>query len=84
MTTVFRVVLSKVPSELAGVGSGVLTTTQQTFLALGVATLGSLFGSLSATSSLGVEGAFVLVIAIQAALSFGVALLARTLPDPRG
>jgi MFS family permease len=84
MTTVFRVVLSKVPSELAGVGSGVLTTTQQTFLALGVATLGSLFGSLSTAGSVGMERAFVLVIAIQAALSFSVALLARTLPDPRG
>jgi len=83
MTTLFRVVLSKVPSEIAGVGSGVLTTTQQTFLALGVATLGSLFGSLSAPDSLGVKSAFVLVIAIQAVLSFGVALLARTLPDPR-
>ncbi|MDT7724216.1 MAG: hypothetical protein QOI21_792 [Actinomycetota bacterium] len=83
MTTLFRVVLSKVPTELAGVGSGVLTTTQQTFLALGVATLGSLFGSLSAADSLGIEGAFLLVIAIQAVLSFGVALLARTLPDPR-
>jgi MFS family permease len=83
MTTLFRVVLSKVPTELAGVGSGVLTTTQQTFLALGVATLGSLFGSLSAADSLGIEGAFVLVIGIQAVLSLGVALLARTLPDPR-
>ena len=39
----FRVVLSEVPHEYAGVGSGVMTTTQQASLALGVATIGSLF-----------------------------------------
>ncbi len=40
---VFRVVLSEVPTARAGVGSGVVITTQQSSLALGVATLGTLF-----------------------------------------
>jgi hypothetical protein len=83
MTTLFRVILSKVPTEIAGVGSGVLTTTQQTFLALGVATLGSLFVSLSTPDSLGMKSAFMLVIGLQAVLTVGVVIFARRLPDPR-
>ncbi|MCP2165104.1 putative arabinose efflux permease, MFS family [Goodfellowiella coeruleoviolacea] len=43
LPVLFRIVLSDVPHERAGVGSGVLTTTQQAALALGVATIGSLF-----------------------------------------
>lgn len=39
----FRIMLSEVPHERAGVGSGVMATTQQAALALGVATVGSLF-----------------------------------------
>lgn len=83
MTTLFRIVLSRVPSDRAGVGSGVLTTTQQTFLALGVATLGSLFASLSAPDSLGLRDAFVLVLAVQAVLTVIVSVMAPRLPDPR-
>ncbi|MFD0347409.1 MFS transporter [Kitasatospora aburaviensis] len=49
-TPLFRVVLSKVPADRAGVGSGVLATGQQSSLALGVATLGSLFLALSPPS----------------------------------
>ncbi|HEY2206955.1 MAG TPA: MFS transporter [Pseudonocardia sp.] len=79
--TLFRVVLSRVPAESAGVGSGMLTTTQQTSLALGVATLGSLYAGLA--GPLGVEHALVLVTATQAVLSVAVAVLARGLPDPR-
>ncbi|MEU7068550.1 MFS transporter [Streptomyces narbonensis] len=48
LPVLFRVVLSEVPAERAGVGSGVLVTTQQAALTLGVATLGTLFLSLSA------------------------------------
>jgi MFS family permease len=44
----FRIVLSDVPHERAGVASGVMTTTQQSTLALGVATIGSLFLALLA------------------------------------
>lgn len=40
---IFRIVLSDVPHERAGVGAGVMTTTQQAALALGVATIGSVF-----------------------------------------
>jgi hypothetical protein len=39
----FRIMLSEVPRERAGVGSGVMATTQQATLALGVASVGSLF-----------------------------------------
>lgn len=84
MTTLFRVVLSNVPVERAGVGSGVLTTTQQTSLALGTATLGSLFVSLSAPGSLGVRNAFVAVVAVPMLVGLVVAVCARRLPDPRG
>lgn len=48
MSPLFRVVLAEVPPARAGIGGGVLTTTQQTGLALGVATLGTLYLSLSA------------------------------------
>jgi MFS family permease len=83
MTTLFRIVLSKVPTELAGVGSGVLTTTQQTSLALGVATLGSLFASLSVPGAMGMKEAFLLVMVLQAALTVVVIATGRLLPDPR-
>ncbi|MGW4396488.1 MFS transporter [Amycolatopsis nivea] len=83
MSTLFRVVLSRVPADLAGVGGGVLTTTQQTSLALGVAVLGSLFASLSVPGAMGYQGAFVLVIGILAVLALLVSGLARKLPDPR-
>ncbi|WP_438828495.1 MFS transporter [Streptomyces hesseae] len=47
MPITMRLVLSEVPVAQAGVGGGVLVTTQQAFMALGVATLGSLFLSLA-------------------------------------
>jgi len=83
MTTLFRVILSKVPVERAGVGSGALVTTQQTFLALGVATLGTLYASLSAPGALGMRDAFVLVLAVMAAVSLVISTAGRGLPDPR-
>jgi MFS family permease len=79
--TLFRVILSRVPAESAGVGSGILTTTQQTCLALGVATLGTLFAALSTTS---MEGALVTVTAVQSVMVAGTAIAAKRLPDPRG
>jgi MFS family permease len=81
-TTLFRVVLSRVPTDLAGAGSGVMTTTQQTSMALGVAVFGSLFAALT-TGSLRYEGAFTLVIGLLAVLQAAVAVLAGRLPDPR-
>jgi MFS family permease len=83
LVTLFRVILSQVPIERAGVGSGALATTQQTSLALGVATLGTLFSALSVPSALGMKDAFLLVLAVQAVISLGVSLGARLLPDPR-
>ena len=53
MPSLIRVVLSEVPIESAGAGSGVFTTMQQLSLAVGVASLGTLFISLSAASHLG-------------------------------
>ncbi|TNC27348.1 MFS transporter [Amycolatopsis alkalitolerans] len=79
--TMFRVILSRVPAGSAGAGSGVLTTTQQTFLALGVATLGTLFATLSVS---GYGNALVTVTLVQAAMTALVAVAARRLPDPRG
>ncbi|MBB4907952.1 MFS transporter [Actinophytocola algeriensis] len=77
----FRVILSGVPTEAAGAGSGVLTTTQQTSLALGVATLGSLFVALAGT--LGMRDALVLTTLLMAGLSAVVGVLTARLPDPR-
>jgi hypothetical protein len=78
MTTLFRVVLSGVPAERAGVGSGALATTQQTALALGVATMGSLFAGLSA-GALGTRDAFTLVLAVMLVVAAAIAVGARNL-----
>ena len=59
VSPLFGFVLAGVPAHRAGVGSGILTTTMQSALALGVATLGSLFLSLDAPGSLGMRSAFV-------------------------
>jgi hypothetical protein len=58
----------------------VLTTMQQTSLAAGVATIGSLFLSLEPAHALGVRNAFIAVLAIQAAIAVAVAIGATTLP----
>ncbi|WP_267882351.1 MFS transporter [Streptomyces sp. NRRL B-24484] len=77
-TPLFRVVLSKVPAERAGVGSGVLATAQQSSLALGVATLGTLFLAVSPT--MGFAHALALVLAIQLGGSAIIAALSMRLP----
>jgi hypothetical protein len=61
----FRVILSEVPPARAGVGSGVMITTQQSSLALGVATLGSLF--LGLVPTLGMRDALVTTLIVQLA-----------------
>jgi Major Facilitator Superfamily len=76
----FRIMLIDVPHRLAGVGSGVLVTVQQGSLALGVASLGSLFISLSQTS---MRDAFAVVVGIQAMIAVLVCLGSLRLPDPR-
>ncbi|MEV8095457.1 MFS transporter [Kitasatospora sp. NPDC085879] len=77
-TPLFRVVLSKVPAERAGVGSGVLATTQQSSLALGVATLGTLF--LAVAPTMGFAHALALVLALQFGGSVAIAALSLRLP----
>ncbi|MFI6434547.1 MFS transporter [Streptomyces sp. NPDC050759] len=69
LPVVFRIVLSEVPPARAGVGSGVMVTTQQVSLALGVATLGSLF--LALAPGMGMRDALVTTLLVQLA---GVAL----------
>ena len=80
MPTLFGLVLAGVPAHRAGVGSGVLVTTQQSALALGVATLGSLFLSLSAAHSLGMRDAFAVVLAAQTVIAVLLAAGSRALP----
>ncbi|MEU5041380.1 MFS transporter [Streptomyces griseorubiginosus] len=69
LPVVLRLVLSEVPPARAGVGSGVMVTAQQASLALGVATLGSLF--LALVPGLGMRDALVTTLLVQLA---GVAL----------
>jgi EmrB/QacA subfamily drug resistance transporter len=80
MSPLIRVVLSEVPVESAGAGSGVLTTTQQTSLALGVAIIGSAFLSLSQANRLGPEHALVVVLGLQSLVAAGLAVASRGLP----
>ena len=82
MSPLFGIVLSEVPPAVAGAGSGVLTTTQQTALALGVATLGSLFLALTADGA-SAAAAFIVVLVIQIVVAAGVAAGARGLPGWR-
>ena len=82
VSPLFGFVLAGVPAHRAGVGSGILTTTMQSSLALGVATLGSLFLSLDAPGSLGMRSAFVAVIGVQTVMAVLVAVAVRGLPQP--
>lgn len=74
----FRSVLADVPTHLGGVGSGVLITLQQSGLALGVATLGTLY---LAHAEHNTAQAFATVeyiqLAIIALLAIGTAALPR-------
>ncbi|MBO1336910.1 MFS transporter [Streptomyces sp. VRA16 Mangrove soil] len=76
LPVLFRIILSEVPGPRAGVGSGVMTTTQQASLALGVATLGTLF--LSLTPHVGMRDALVTTLLVQlAAIALTVGLSLR-------
>ncbi|GAA4071768.1 MFS transporter [Streptomyces shaanxiensis] len=74
----FRSVLADVPTHLGGIGSGVLITLQQSGLALGVATLGTLYLTLAphdaAHAFAGVE---YVQMGIVALLAVGAAALPR-------
>ncbi|MFI1968043.1 MFS transporter [Streptomyces cinnamoneus] len=78
MPMTMRLVLSEVPVDKAGVGSGVLVTTQQAFMALGVATLGSLF--LSLTPHTGMREALAITWGVQLVTVVVTVLLTLRLP----
>lgn len=82
LPVVFRIVLSEVPTARAGVGSGVMITTQQSSLALGVATLGTLFLSLIPT--IGMRDALVTTLLVQLAGVALTGLLSLRLPRTIG
>lgn len=75
LPVLMRIVLADMPGERAGVGSGVLVTLQQSSLALGVATLGTLF--LALAPSAGIRDALVITLLVQlaaVALTIGLSL----------
>ncbi|MFJ3333186.1 MFS transporter [Streptomyces sp. NPDC086766] len=82
LPVLFRIVLSEVPAARAGVGSGVMVTTQQSSLALGVATLGTLF--LSLVPGLGMRDALVATLLVQLVGVALTALLSLRLPRTVG
>jgi MFS family permease len=78
LPNLFRIVLSDVPPERAGVGSGVMVTAQQASLALGVATLGTLF--LSIVGSSGMHDALTVTLLALLGLILLTGLLSLRLP----
>ena len=73
----FRAVLSDVPAHLAGIGGGVLVTLQQSGLALGVATLGTLYLTLEPHS---IPEAFGTAVGIQLGIVLLLVVSSRFLP----
>jgi MFS family permease len=82
LPNVLRIVMSEVPSARAGVGSGVMVTTQQSALALGVATLGTLF--LTLVPHLGMRDALVSTLLVQLAGIVLTGVLSLRLPRTVG
>lgn len=82
LPVLMRIVLSEVPADRAGVGSGVMVTAQQSALALGVATLGTLFLALS--TALGMRDALVVTLLAQLVLAGVTGLLNLRLPRTVG
>jgi hypothetical protein len=78
LPVIFRVILSEVPPARGGVGSGVMITAQQSALALGVATLGSLF--LALIPGMGMRDALVTTLLVQLAGIALTTLLSLRLP----
>ncbi|WP_107058996.1 MFS transporter [Streptomyces sp. NRRL B-1347] len=78
----YRILLSSIPAERAGAGSGLGQTVQQSGIAVGVATLGSLF--LALEPGLGMRDAFAIVLGAQLAGLLGLAALSLRLPRDLG
>ena len=81
--SLFRFVLADVPEHHAGVGGGALVTIQQSGLALGVATLGTLYLGLETH---GIPQAFAAATVAQIAIIAVLAVASRAVPhrDPPG
>ncbi|GGS88085.1 MULTISPECIES: MFS transporter [Streptomyces] len=79
--TLFRMILADVPPAQAGMGSGVLVTSQQMATALGATVGGSLY--LSLDGWLTTASATVLVIALLGCFAVTVLVISLKLPDPR-
>jgi MFS family permease len=77
-TGLFRVTLADVPSHHAGIGGGTLITLQQAGLALGVATLGTLYLALEPH---GVAHAFAAAIGVQLGIVVVLVLATCALPS---
>ncbi|GAA0622420.1 MFS transporter [Kutzneria viridogrisea] len=73
-------VLSAVPTAYAGVGGGVLVTTQQGAMAIGVAGLGSVYLGFAGA---GRESAFAVVLGVQLVVALAVAAAGRRAVLPR-
>ncbi|WP_369034157.1 MFS transporter [Streptomyces adonidis] len=82
LPVLFRIILSEIEPARAGVGSGVMITTQQSALALGVATLGTLF--LSLAPGMGMGDAFVTTLVVQLGGIVLTTLLSVRLPRAVG
>ncbi|MEU1482768.1 MFS transporter [Streptomyces sp. NPDC005752] len=78
--TLFRMILADVPRGQAGMGSGVLVTSQQMATALGATVGGTLYVSLA--GSLSTVSAAVLVLAMLVCSSVIVLVISLKLPDP--
>ncbi|MEU7304851.1 MFS transporter [Streptomyces sp. NPDC007189] len=78
--TLFRMILADVPSAQAGMGSGVLVTSQQMATALGATVGGTLYVSLA--GALSTVSAAVGVLALLACFSVTVLVISLKLPDP--
>jgi MFS family permease len=75
--SLFRLVLADVPHHHAGVGGGALVTIQQSGLALGVATLGTVYVGLETH---GIPQAFAAATAAQIAIMAVLAIASRAVP----
>jgi MFS family permease len=82
LPVIYRVVMSEVEPVRAGVGSGVMMTTQQSALALGVAALGTLF--LSLVPATGMRDALVITLLTQLGCIVLTGLLSLRLPRTIG
>jgi MFS family permease len=71
LVALFRTVLADVPHRLSGIGSGILVTVQQAALALGVASIGSLYLSAAGQDP---ARAFGIMFVTEAALFAAVAV----------